>query len=95
MLRLAHDNGAGKRRPPTTMIEGEEEFDLEEILSHRPAHKNRGDSDIRYLVHWGGYGPMDNSRGPERLLKKRAPEALDDYWDEVAAIRANTAYYRH
>lgn len=66
--RLAHDNGAGKRRPPTTMIEGQEEFELEEILAHRPAHKNRGDSGIQYLVQWVGYGPMDNSWEPERLL---------------------------
>ncbi len=90
MLRLAHDNGAGKRRPPTTMIEGEEEFELEEILAHRPAHKNRGDSGIQFLVHWVGYGPMDNSWEPERLLKQRAPEALDDYWDEVAVVQAQS-----
>ncbi len=90
MLRLAHDNGAGKRRPPTTMIEGEEEFELEEILAHRPAHKNKSDSGIQYLVHWVGYGPMDNSWEPERLLKQRAPEALDDYWDKVAVVQAQS-----
>ena len=56
MLRLAHDNGAGKRRPPTTMIEGQEEFDLEELLAHRPAHKNRGDSVFGAVGRLWSYG---------------------------------------
>ena len=76
MLRLAHDNGSGNRRPPILMIEGQEEFELEEILAHRPLHKQKGDSGISYLVKWVGYGPAYNSWEPERLLKQRAPETI-------------------
>ena len=61
MLRLAYGNGSGKRRPPIIMIEGQEEFELEEILTHRPLRKTKGDSGISYLVKWLGYGPAYNS----------------------------------
>ncbi len=88
MLRLAYGNGAGKRRPPIIMIEGQEEFELEEVLTHRPLYKSQGDSGISYLVKWVGYGPAYNSWVPERSLKKRAPEKLADYWDKIAAVQA-------
>ena len=37
MLRRAFDNGAGVQRPPIIMIEGEEEFEIQEMLNHSPA----------------------------------------------------------
>ena len=81
MLRLAHDN----RRPPLLITEGQEEFELVEIVAHRPLSKQKGDSGISYLVKWVGYGPAYNSWEPEQMLKQRAPETLSDYWDEVAS----------
>ena len=89
MLRRAFDNGAGVQRPPIIMIEGEEEFEIQEILNHSPARKTRTDTGIRYLVQWKGYGPAYNSWEPERTLKRNAPETLSDYWDELeAAVQA-------
>ena len=70
MLRRAFDNGAGVQRPPIIMIEGEEEFEIQEILNHSPACKTRTDTGIRYLVQWKGYGPAYNSWEPERTLKR-------------------------
>ena len=71
------------------MIEGEEEFEIQEILNHSPARKTRTDTGIRYLVQWKGYGPAYNSWEPERTLKRNAPETLSDYWDELeAAVQA-------
>ena len=67
------------------MIEGQEEFELEEILQHSPAHKVRSDQNIRYLVKWKGYGPAYNSWEPGRALKQHAPETLSEYWDEIEA----------
>ena len=37
MLRRAFDNGAGVQRLPIIMIEGEEEFEIQEMLNHSPA----------------------------------------------------------
>ena len=71
------------------MIEGEEEFEMQEILNHAPARKTRTDTGTRYLVQWKGNGPAYNSWEPERTLKKNAPETLSDYWDELeAAVQA-------
>ena len=52
MLRHAYDNSAGVQRPPIIMIEGEEEFEVQEILNHSPAYKTRGDTNTRFLVQW-------------------------------------------
>ena len=87
LMRPAHDNGAGVRRPPIIMVEGEEEFELQTILQHTPG-KSRGDSNIRYLISWKGYGPEYNTWEPEKLLKLHAKDALTEYWDEVAAVQA-------
>ena len=89
MLRRAFDDGAGVQRPPIIMIEGEKEFEIQEILNHSPARKTRTDTGIRYLVQWKGYGPAYNSWEPERTLKRNALETLSDYWDELeAAVQA-------
>ena len=61
MLRPAYDNGSGEGRPPLIMIDGEEEFELQTILQHRPLNKTNGDSGISYLVKWTGHGPVHNS----------------------------------
>ena len=71
------------------MIEGEEEFEMQEILNHAPARKTRTDTGTRYLVQWKGNGPVYNSWEPERTLKRNAPETLSHYWDELeAAVQA-------
>ncbi|KAA6426858.1 MAG: hypothetical protein FRX49_03183 [Trebouxia sp. A1-2] len=91
MLRRAYDNGAGVVRPPILMIEGEEEFEVQEILAHKPAYKKRSDTGTRFLVQWKGYSPAYNSWEPIRELKKHALEALSDYWDEIEAAPVQTA----
>ncbi len=85
MLHYPYNNGAGKSRSPILMIEGQEEFELEKVLTHRPLHKSQGDSGISHLVKWVGYGPAYNSCC---LAQTRAPQTLADYWDEVAAVQA-------
>ena len=69
------------------MVDGEEEFELQTILQHSPG-KNRGDSRMRYLVSWKGYGPAYNSWEPEKALQQHAGEALDKCWEEAADVQA-------
>ena len=49
MLRRCYDNGASVQRPPTVMIEGQEEFELQQILAHKPATKSKDSTNVRYL----------------------------------------------
>ena len=87
MLHRAYDSGAGVQRPPIIMVEGEEEFEIQAILSHIPARKTRTDTGTRYLVQWKGYGPAYNSWEPERTLKRSAPEMLSDYWHKQLSLK--------
>ena len=43
---------------------------------------------MKYLISWKGYGPEYNSWEPEKTLKQHAQDALNEYWDEVAAVQA-------
>ena len=90
MLCPAHDNGAGINRPPMVLVDGDEEFELQTILKHTPG-KTRGVAAMKYLISWKGYGPEYNSWEPEKTLKQHAQEALDEYWEEVAAVQAAQA----
>ena len=94
MLRRCYDNGAGVQRPPTVVIEGQEEFEVQEILNHKPVDKTRHSTNVRYLVQWKGYGPAYNSWEPVKTLAKHAPDSLSDYWDEVEAAQVQAAESR-
>lgn len=86
LLKPAYDNAAGSAAPSTVLVDGEEEFELETILQHRPARKKQGDKGIQYQIKWLGYGPEHNKWIPERNLAN-APEILQEYWDG-ATVRA-------
>ncbi|KAG9097213.1 hypothetical protein FS749_006820 [Ceratobasidium sp. UAMH 11750] len=60
-------------QPPIVTPEGEEEWEVEEILSSR---KRRGE--IQYLVKWLGYGPEGNTWEPYEHLGN-AKETLAKY----------------
>ena len=84
LLKPAYDSHAGTPPPAPMLVEGEDEFEIDTILQHRPITKSRGDKNISYRVKWVGYGPEYNSWEPERNIKLNAPETLQEYWDEVA-----------
>ena len=59
--------------PPPDLIDGQEEYEVEAILSHKQL--GRGYS---YLIKWKGYPSSDNSWEPEQNIVN-APELLPLY----------------
>ena len=50
-------HGANFMRPPPDLVDGEEEYEVEEILDSRKHGRGRK---IQYLVKWKGYPSADN-----------------------------------
>ena len=67
-LLLAYRETAEHRpnfaNPPHKEIDGEEEYEIAEILSHRGSPGQRS-----YLVSWKGYSSVENTWEPERNLQ--------------------------
>src|SRR6266478_3464980 len=51
-------HGPNFTRPPPDLIEGEEEFEVERIVTHRLFGRTKR---LQYLVKWKGYPKSDNS----------------------------------
>lgn len=64
--------------PPPELIEGEWEFEVESILSHRFLRNNK----TEFLVKWLGYGPEHNTWEPEANCAN-CPDKVTEYWDRV------------
>jgi hypothetical protein len=58
------EHGPNYSNPPGDLIGGEEEFELDRILSHRGTRGRR-----QYLVSWKGYFAAENTWEPEGNLK--------------------------
>ncbi|SCV70662.1 BQ2448_3424 [Microbotryum intermedium] len=60
LLEPYQANSLASRRsnppPPPEIINGEEEYQVEQILDSRNNHRSRG---LEYFVDWTGYGPQD------------------------------------
>jgi hypothetical protein len=67
-------HGPNETRPPPDLIEGQEEYKIEAIISHR-LHKNR---ETTYLIKWKGYNSSENSWISESELTN-AEEELNAY----------------
>ena len=80
--------------PPVVGIDEEPEWEVEEILTHKPEGADpeaaKGRRALRYLVRWKGYGPEHDTWEPHSNLKNCA-ELLSKYWAPAggqAAMRA-------
>ena len=65
--------GPQKAELPPEVIEGEEEFEVEDILSHR-LHGNT----VQYLVRFKSYGPEEDLWLPAKNLRN-APNIVEEY----------------
>ena len=59
---------------PPTIINEEEEYEVEEVWKHRKREQG-----IQYLVHWKGYGDEHDQWIAETGLP-HAKQAVEDYW---------------
>ena len=62
------------RQPPPELIDGEEEYEIEEIIDQRTDKRRQKK---QYLVSWVGYPASENSWVDESDL--HAPELLEEY----------------
>ena len=72
-------HGPNPEPPPPDLIDGEEEYEVEGILNHRPRNGK-----TEYYVKWKGYDHEENSWEPEELLEPHAKELLDEYRKDLA-----------
>src|ERR1700730_14143550 len=69
-----HAHGPNFSRPPPDLIDGEEEYEVERIISHRRHGRART---LQYLVKWKGYPESDNTWEPATQI--HAPDLLKAY----------------
>ena len=67
-------HGPNFSQPPPDLIEGEEEYKVERIISHRHHEQSRT---LQYLIKWKGYPESDNTWEPHDQI--HAPELLKTY----------------
>jgi hypothetical protein len=61
--------------PPPLVIDGEYEYEVQEILDHRGSVPGKR----KFLVSWVGHGPEHNTWEPERNMTN-CGEVLQEYW---------------
>ncbi|KAL3150984.1 hypothetical protein ABBQ32_000723 [Trebouxia sp. C0010 RCD-2024] len=92
-LNATHQPSVSSRRSnlgvtTTTGLQSftEEEFEVQEILTHKPKGRKKTYPKVNFLVKGQGYEHENNTWEPYKNLKN-APAALQEYWDRVA-VRA-------
>lgn len=82
-LRTYH-KGLRESAPPPLIVNGEEEFFVEEILAHRDIPVGTNKVRTEFLIKWLGYGHEHNTWEPEETAEEL--EALDRYWESRTAL---------
>ena len=68
------EHGPNYSEPPPDIIEGEEEYEIEDLVAHKGKGARR-----QYLVKWKGYPTSENEWIPIKELQRNAQETLQDY----------------
>ena len=61
-------------RPPPETIDGQEEYEVEDIITHRKVGRNQK---LQYLIKWKDYPPLENLWVDSKDL--HAPDILERY----------------
>ena len=58
-------------RPPSPAlpVEGAEEFEVEESLTHKPKGRRKTDPRVKFLIMWKSCGEENDTREPYKNLK--------------------------
>ena len=82
--RKTEEHGQNFLEPPPEVIEGEEEYEVEQVLGQRTHGRWKKK---QYLIKWKGYSAAHNSWEPAKNV--HAPELVKRYLDQSHAhVRA-------
>ncbi len=70
--------------PPSLDINGQPEYEVQEILNQREVMMGR-EAERQFLVRWVGYSNAWDEWIPEETLREHAAEIVDDYLAGAAA----------
>ena len=86
LLKEYHSNGRVQPPPTPYILDGQEEYEVERILSHRSRRTGRGGHTVKteFLIKWQGYAVEHNTWEPETNVEN-APQKLAEYWAAVQA----------
>ena len=76
LLKPYHEDGTHQPPPVTILLDGEQEFEVEQVLDHR----QEGKRSKSFLVRWTGYGPEHDTWEPEAALQN-CKDRVQAYWD--------------
>src|SRR6266481_741481 len=80
-------HGPNFTRPPPDLIDGEEEYEIEQIVAHRQFGRSKR---LQYLIKWKGYPESDNTW--EAADQVHAPDLIKHY--HSAAAHQSSAVHR-
>ena len=80
LLKRYYTNGVMGPPPPPIVIDGEEENEVEEILTHKP----KTGRPKEYLIKWVGYGPEHNLWIPASDMQN-SQELVEEYKKRIHA----------
>jgi hypothetical protein len=71
-------HGPNYTKPPPDLIEGAEEYEVEQVTKHRYFGCSKK---LQFLIKWKGYPDADNTWEP--AVNLRAAEEVQAYWDRT------------
>ena len=83
-------HGPNFSRPPPDLIDGEAEYEVEQIRNHRHFGRNKT---LQYLVKWKGYPESDNTWEPARNI--HAPDILKTYHRKMPVTNIKATHSNH
>ena len=90
-LEAYRSDGSVQPPPPAELLEGEEEYEVDNVKSHELQSSSGGKAKYKYLVLWRGYSSEHDTWEPESNLK-HASKVLRTYWDSVKGSRSKPTH---